>query len=360
MTTTIPSVRDKVFAEYVKRGAERLNAQQRGVLDAGSLATATGSAGSYIVPQRFGNKVWQALGQYATLLNAASQLEIADGRNMPWPTNDATDIEALTQTESNQLGFGSGEATGTTNLSDFVFGQGMASAVTFTTPIILASLQIVQDEGVGFEDWLTARVGEIVGRRAGRESFGLAGSSNVFTGPLYPALVARGAVSTSGGIYAAEGGNIYLNGAATTALTAGVPSYGDLVAMTSSVDAAYRRQDAAFYMAEQTRKLVLQLTDSTGNKLVKGTEQYPDGEISGFPIRVDPGAGSVSTTASTVGGVYFGSARAAMLVRKSPSSLKVIAERFAEYLQVGYVGYVRADVVTMDARAMAVYESPAS
>ena len=62
---------------------------------------------------------------------------------MPWPTVDPTAISGKYLTELNQLGFG-GDSAGT----DYQFGQGMLNAWTIVSGVILASVQLIEDQRV--------------------------------------------------------------------------------------------------------------------------------------------------------------------------------------------------------------------
>ena len=83
--------------------------------------------------------------------------------------------------------------------------------------------------------------------------------------------------------------------------------------------------------------------------------------ISGFPVVIDQNTSSVSTTASTAGGLLFGDFKTAMVVRQVNGAHTMrLTERYADYLQVGFLGYVRMDARSNDLRAAAYYSTNAT
>ena len=66
-------------------------------------------------------------------------------------------------------------------------------------------------------------------------------------------------------------------------------------------------------------------------------------------------------TASAAGGPIFGHLQSAMVMRvvKGASVLR-LEERYADYLQVGFIGYQRLDIRSNDLRAAVVVKAAAS
>jgi HK97 family phage major capsid protein len=82
------------------------------------------------------------------------------------------------------------------------------------------------------------------------------------------------------------------------------------------------------------------------------------GRILGFPVYTDPNLPAL--TASTTGGPVFGSLNRAMVYRRvNDVSVMRLQDRFADYLAVGYIGFLRADFRSNDLRS-AVTVKPAA
>jgi HK97 family phage major capsid protein len=154
-----------------------------------------------------------------------------------------------------------------------------------------------------------------------------------------------------------------------------------LVAMVQAVDPAYYR-NAAFYMPAQVAWNMRQVTDSSGRPLLNWanglsaddvqnsdyTHASPVAQLFGFPVMIDNSIANL--TASTCSGAIFGSLDRAMVMRTVRNDAQVtvsephpatmrLTERYADYLQVGYIGYVRVDMRSNDLRA-AVIAKPAA
>jgi len=93
------------------------------------------------------------------------------------------------------------------------------------------------------------------------------------------------------------------------------------------------------------------------------TDASPIGRMLGFPVYLD--AAVPPLTASTISGCLFGDLNRAMVLRVVRNDARVdvshpeitastmrLTERYADYLQVGYLGYLRADARSNDMRAI--------
>jgi HK97 family phage major capsid protein len=123
-----------------------------------------------------------------------------------------------------------------------------------------------------------------------------------------------------------------------------------LVAMVQAVDPAYY-PDAAFYMNTAQALGIRSLVDANGRPLYNlddGLSQGTGGSLLGFPVRLV--AEIPNLVASTTGGPIFGSVANAMQLRTVPSQVTAmrLTERYAEFLQVGYIGANRVDSVPLD------------
>jgi HK97 family phage major capsid protein len=277
-------------------------------------------------------------------------------------------------TEMNQLGFG-GDSSGT----DYQFGQGMLNAWTIVSGVILASVQLVEDSAFDVDSFVADRVGEAIGRKLAVEAVSGTGSSACLG--LNTALNARGALSgASGGYYqlaAATKVPVFGNYSSPTLteLVGNILAPTSLLGMIGGVDPAYYPNCKWYFNATQAWNLRT-VTDANGRPLINFengfdsdavtnpdyTSNAPVARLFGFPVVIDNSIANL--TASTTGGPIFGALSNAMVMRCVRNDARVVTdthppavntmrltERYADYLQVGYIGYLRVDMRSNDLRA---------
>ena len=355
------------FKAYLKRGQTGLTQEQRAALDANALQTAgagVSTAGGYLIPQGFWRNLQIALKAYGGLLDLCNILPTATGAPMPWPTNDPTSIVGSYITEGNQL-----------SLQDYVFGQGMLFAWTITSNIILASIQIIEDSAFDVDQFVTDRAGEAIGRKIAAELHTGAGSgSKALTG----IHTANAALATPRIYQQASGetvNNLSNPNAASPVLAKGLISFQSIAGMVHSIDPAYRAGShpqssdqgqgkaaaggCCWVMNDTVLTNLRTLTDGFGHPLWQPNVQQGETDMLwGFPYRIDQNMPSVSSSDNTVGGLWFGDFHRALLVRQVQGGGAMrLTERYADYLQVGYLVHVRMDSQPNDMRAVVEYET---
>ena len=329
---------ERVFTEYLRTGraGEELRA----------AGEATGGAGGYMVPQSFWARMSVALKMYGGISSDFQQVPTDDGRVMPWPTNNPTTTLATYLTENTQV----------SNVN-YVFGQGMLFAWTLTTGAILASLQLIQDSAIDVDQFVADRVGEQIGRKLAAEAVsGLGAASKAGTG-IIPSLNAFGTASTgTGGVFdlgTATAVKTFTNpSSGGTELNQNVLSPQTCFSMIESVDPAYW-DGAKFYLNPVQATNMRQIVDSNGRPLINFDDAFADGaigSIGGFPVMCVPEIPNLA--ASTVGGPIFGNMQHAMVQRMvAGAEVMRLTERYADFLQVGFIGYQRFDFQPNDLRA---------
>jgi HK97 family phage major capsid protein len=377
---------DNRFTSYLrgKTGAP----EYRASLDSNSMTTApgapsagaTGYSAGYLIPQGFWSQLSIALKAYGGLSSAFKYVQTDTGNPMPWPTVDPTAIVGRYVTETNQLGFG-GDSNGT----DYQFGQGMLNAWTIVSGVILASVQLIEDSAFDVDSFVADRIGEAIGRKLAQEVYSGTGATACLG--INTALNARGSAGTSGGAISATGGYVTL-GAATkvpvfgnytsptlSELAGNVLSPITLISMMQAVDPVYY-PNAKFFMNAMQAWNLRSVTDANGRPLLNFmnglsaddvtnadyTAASPVATLFGFPVMIDNSIGNLA--ANTTGGPIFGDLQRAMVLRVVRSDARVVTdnhpvvpntmrltERYADYLQVGYLGYLRVDSRSNDLRA---------
>jgi HK97 family phage major capsid protein len=367
------------FPEMTTRDVSWEDSEIRAALDANSLSTAggepavagaTGFTSGYMIPMGFWHNLQIALKAYGGILPYIQMIQTDSGQPMPWPTVDPTQIVGRYITETNQLGFG-GDSNGT----DYQFGQGMLNAWTIVSGVILASVQLINDSAFDVDGFVNDRIGESIGRKVAAEIHTGTGAT-AFLG-CETALSARGHQATAalGGIYlsgtsgnwsATAGGSAFtiLGGTSAQPKKAnGLIGFDDVLGMIATVDPAYRNTGRCIFVANDiTLAMLRSITDAYGHPLWSPAVApgQPD-TLYGYPVIVDQNTSGVSTSASTAGGLIFGDFKTAMIARQvNGATMMRLTERYADYLQVGYLGYIRMDARSNDLRAAALYSTNAT
>lgn len=342
--------------------------------DGAALSTNTGAgtdgAAGFLIPQGFWDNLQIRLKEYGGLLELCNLIPTATGAPMPWPTHDPTAQLGKYLTENTQL-------TGSDTVD---FGQGMMHAWFITSDVIKASYAIINDAAFSVDSFVTDRIGERIGRKIAAELHSGAGAASQALTGLHTSLASYNQANTTagkvdaapkGGYYQPANGETAFNFAhpstAPAVLAQGIASWQTFVNMTKSVDPAYRRAgNCQFVMNDSTEGQVRSLTDGFGHPLwnpnvTVGSSVGPLAAIEGFGVVIDQNTASISTSGGTAGGVLFGDYKRGMNVRQVQQAGTLrLTERYADFLQVGYIGYVRMDSVPNDLHAVVEYKTPAS
>ncbi|MDR3080848.1 MAG: phage major capsid protein [Streptomyces sp.] len=314
----------EAFSAYTRRGMGGLSPEQRQLLmsnqsEVRAGATSPGSAGGYLIPTDTLNKITETMKAYGGLLGAANVITTGSGNPLNWPTNDDTNNVGAILAENSQI-----------TEQDVAFGQKTLGAYTYTSKLVRLSLQLVQDNVFNIESWLTGKLGERIGRA-------VAAHLATGTGTNQPeGLFTNATAGVTGGVSAA---------AAVT--------YDDLVDLQHSIDIAYR-QGAQWAMSDAALKMVRKLVDDQGRPLWEPSLQAGvPSTLLGSPILLDNGIPAPAPDAKSIG---FGNIGAAYVVRQvSGGQMVRLDERYADYLQVGFFGFLRLDAKPDDASAFRVF-----
>lgn len=324
---------NKVFAQFIRRGINSLGAEDRALMESrfdtsiqNAAGVGTGAAGGYTVPPAFRDKFVEVRKAFGPMLQEAEVIETDTGANLPWPTNDDTGNMGAILAENTQV-----------TEQDVTFGTASLDAYMYTSKLVRASLQFLQDSPNG-DTWLARKLGERVGRIL----------NNHFT-------VGTGTSQPDGIVTSATVG---VTGTGSFATTGGVT--GDqLIDLTESLDPAYASGDLKFMLHQSARKAARKLKDSQGQYLWQpALQQGVPSLIAGYPFVIN---NDMPTLAQNSKSVLFGDIRAAYVIRivKGLTVLRLV-ERYADLLQVGFLGFERADGTLQDANAVRVLQTTAT
>ena len=323
----------KTFNKFLRGGAGSLDQRQQASLQSqfrtgdqfkNAAGVATGAAGGYMVPLEFREIVVQALLAFGPMLSEAELFETTSGVNIPWATNDDTANEGAILAENSAV-----------TEQDVTLGTNSLDAFMYTSKLVRVSFQLLQDRP-DFDAWLAARLGERLARIYNRHA-------TVGTGTGQP----DGIVTS---------GTVGVTGSGSLATTGGY-SYDNLVDLIESVDDAYLNSTNPKWMMHQgVRGRLRKLKDTQGRPLWEPSVQagQPD-MLMGYPTRIN---NHMATVAQNSKSLLFGDIKSAYVIRMVRSNeLMRLAERYADFLQVGFLMFGRLDGTLQNVGAVRVMQT---
>jgi HK97 family phage major capsid protein len=319
---------ETAFSTLMRRGLDGLNPEQR-VMMQENFAPATETraqgttttAGGYLIPPGFLLRITETMKAFGGILNVAEVIMTETGNPLQWPSFDGTA----------QAGQILSENTQETPL-DMAFGTKTLGAFAYSSRIIQVSIQLMQDTAFDLDAFVARQIGIRIGRAVAPH---LANG----TGTGQPAGLFNGATI----------GKTGLTGQTTSVI------YDDLVDLIHSVDPAYRQaDDCRWVMSDSSLRAIRKLKDSQGHPLWEPSVQAGvPSVLLGYQYTVDQGVANMAANATPIG---FGAIREAFIVRQvAGGQLLRLSERYADYLQIGYLGFLRLDAKPNDTAAFRVY-----
>lgn len=322
----------RAFGSFVRRGTNDLDGEDRQALQRNFVAgeefraagVATGAAGGYTVPPGFRASMIEAMKTFGGMLGVAEVIDTDTGANLQWPTADDTANVGAILSENTQVGE-----------QDVTLGTASIDAYMYTSKLVRVSYQLLNDSAFNIEGWLARKLGERIGRILNQHW-------TTGTGTAQP----DGIVTTAGvGKQGATG--------QTTSVT-----YDDLVDVIDSIDPAYQG-NARFMMHTQARKGIRKLKDSQQRPLWEPSIQVgvPD-SILGYGLVLNQ---DMPVPAASAKSILFGDFRQAYLIRiVNNTQLMRLSERYADYLQVGFLAFQRSDGTLQNSAAVKAYQNSAT
>ncbi|MER7738886.1 phage major capsid protein [Streptomyces sp. NPDC096538] len=322
------------WRSWMREGTTELTSEERTALRTGwvdgkelrAQGVATGAAGGYLVPAPFRAKMVEAQKFWSSMRDVAEVITTETGATLPWPTNDDTANVGAILAENTQV-----------TEQDVTLGQADVGAYMYTSKLVRVSLQLLNDSAFDVESWLAGKLGQRIGR-AQNAHF------TTGTGTAQPEGVQTNAVIGKTG---ATG--------QTTSVT-----YDDLIDLIHSVDPAYRLSGRARWMLnDATLASARKLKDGQNRPLWEPSIQVgvPDGLL-GYQYTVNQ---DMPVMAANAKSILFGDFFAGYLIRDVQDvQLLRLSERYADYLQVGFLGFARTDGTPQDTAAYKAYRNSAT
>ena len=313
-----------------KRRNIQLEARDLGVqyrdMGTGGGGAYPGATTGFFVPVGFVDKITEALKYYGNMLNESDVFDTATGQPLPFPTDNDTSIMGELVGENQQV-----------NTQDVSIGQIMFGAYKFSSKLIKVSIELLQDSAFDFDAFLTRKFATRLGRI-------LNNKFTVGTGTSQPTgiITAATAGPTAVGSFANDG----VGGANTIGSD-------DLIELEHSVDPLYR-PGAKYMMNDLTLKVLKKLKDKYGRPLwLPGLAVKEPDTINSYPFSINNDMAALPSTVASppvpYNSVAFGQLKLYTIRRIKDTSVLRLEERFADFGQVAFLAFYRADGNLLDA-----------
>lgn len=314
----------RAFDSYLRTGIANqdithLRAQSEG----------TNSAGGYIVPDEFRQKLVERRKAFGGIGNVAESFSTGDGRPVEWPTLDDTANSATIVAEN---------AAPASGGADLVFGTATLGAYKYVatgagnTPLKVSN-ELLQDAAFDVQGLVARKLGERIARAQAPDLVSGSGSSE-------PKGIVTGRTP------------VELNGGLT---------YANLLSVVHSVDPAYRESNCRWAFNDSTLQALRGVVDGNGRPLLidanAGIEGSPGGlTLLGYPVTIDQAFPTFNATDDTVLAGVFGDLREGYVVR-NVKDVTVFVDPYtaAGNGQVAFHAWARMDATQQNTAAYSVF-----
>lgn len=312
----------KAFEKYLRQGLQGLTKEERDLLNGrfddgkggkGEIRaqTVTTSGGGYAIPQGFAGRVEQIMKYYGPMIDGSvtGTLNTTGGNTIPYPTLNGTGTSGRLLAINTQV-----------TTTDLTFGSTSFDAFKFSSDAILVPNELLEDEDVGLEGVIDYQLAERLGRIM----------NTYFT-------TGTGSSQPNGVVTASAAGKV---AASATAFTRA-----EIIDLIHSVDRAYRMGPKVGLMMHDTvlaaiRKLALGTGDATPLYQISARAGEPD-RVEGHQIFVNNDMASTLAIDAKV--MLFGDFSKFIVRKAGGIRMFRLVERYADYDQVGFFAFQRAD-----------------
>lgn len=328
VATDAKSKQSELFARWVRGGDKALSAEDWADIRA-TMSTTTDAEGGYTVQTEIAERLIESLAAFGGMREAATIIRTSMGNPMSFPTTDGT-------SETGEL---IAENT-TATAADPTFGTVALNTYKFSSKIVAAPFELLQDSEVDIEAFIASRLMERIGR-----------ATNTYfttgTGTAQPRGVVTGAASGKVG---------------TTGQTATV-IFDDLVDLVHSVDPAYRAGGTPrFMMNDASLAIVRKLQDSQNRPVfIPGYDglggPMPD-RILGYDVTINQ---DVAVMAANAKSILFGDFSKYVIRDVMQATLFRFTDSvYVKLGQVGFLMWARSGGNLLDSGAVKYYANSAT
>lgn len=302
LSGNVRALSDQDRQSFAQRLGNITDASGNPIQNAAGTGDANGS-GLTIAPL-FQRELLVAMKAFGGVRGAARDIATDTGASLPWPTMDDTSNVATIIGENTQV-------PADTDLS---FGSRQIGSYTYRSGVLTISLQLLQDSAFDFDALIRSAMATRFAR--GQNAHFTNGDGN---GKPQGILVGAAAGPT----------------VAKAAIT-----FDNLIDLEHSVDPAYR-QGASYMFNDATLKALRQIKDAQGRYL------WQAGANTGAPDTLNNRPYSINQDMPVIGAsaksVVFGDFNNYIIRDVLGMQMMVLRERYADYLQVGYISFMRTD-----------------
>lgn len=307
--------------------------------EARDIGVATGSAGGFMVPQGFLQKLTEVMKYFGPMRQLANIIQTTSGNDMPWPNNDDTaNVGAIL-----------GENVAITPL-DVAFTSKTLKAFMYTSLLVKASWQLLNDSAFDVEGFLTRKLGQRIGRIQNTHF-------STGTGTGQPEGFTTNALANSPKVTMATGNS--------TGFSTGAIGLSALIDTLHAVNYAYRiGGNLKWQMADSTLAATRKLQDSQGRPLwipagsFTGVAGVDPDTLLGYPVLINSDMAAFAANAVVAA---VGDWREYYIIRDVLGIQMVrLDERYADQLQAGFFAFARTDGRVDDVKAAAFLQASAT
>jgi HK97 family phage major capsid protein len=317
-----PDPQMRAFTHYLRTG--EVNSD---LAEFRAQSEGTNTAGGYLVPTGFRDKLVERMKEYGGIANVAETFTTSSGNPINYPTVDDTANVGEIVAEGGTFAAGADLVFASRALSAYKYMAGGAG----NTPLKV-SWELVQDAEYDIVGLLTRKLGERIARI--QAVHWATGTGTGQPQGLVTPLTTIGAIANN---------------------TTG-PTYAELLATVLALDPAYRA-GAEWVMNDATYGKIMGLVDTTGRPLVNQSVDSISGRIGqatlmGYPVVVDQAMPSAAAGAKFL---VFGDIGEAYVIRRVKDvTLVTLNELYAANGQTGYMAWARADGAVQNPNAAVV------
>ena len=303
----------KVFRNYIKQGTRGLSPEEKEIYQkkmvenevTRALGTGSGSIGGYTVPYQFQLEIEKAMKEFGGMLKVSRIINSAKGGTLDWPTNNDT----------SGTGYWLGENTQVLGASDISFGTKQFSDYIAAVDLQRVSLKLMDDSAFDMEGFIRDALAERLARFL-NNAYTLGDGSSKPRGVTIDATTGK------------------------TSASATVIAFDEVIDLKFSLDPAYRPK-ATWMFNDSTLKAISKLKDLDGRYLWSPSirEGEPD-LILGSPLVINQDIASIGASAKSI---LYGDFSKYIIRNIGNIILMRLNERYADYLQVGFIGFQRTD-----------------
>jgi HK97 family phage major capsid protein len=306
----------RIMTAYLRGNVRTLSEDEQGLFASRMgqiVATTNGQSttngmGGYTIAPEWSNELMIAMKAFGGMRAVSRIISTDSGASLPFPLLDDTAQSGSIISENTQI----------TQDTDLTFTNATLGSFTYKTGLLTVSLQLLNDSAFDFDS---------VVRDAMARRLAVKQNTDFTTG--------AGTTLPFGVVVGAAQGKVGASGQTASMI------FDDVVDLVHSVDPAYRAGSRWMMNDSTYAYLVKNLKDQQDRPLfLPGyTVGAPD-QLYGYPISINQAMASLGTSNKPV---LFGNFSHYIIRDVVGVQMMVLRERFADYLQVGYIAFQRSD-----------------